>query len=249
MVTLMAWENRIVAPSAQLSYWTTQSLAAGTVLTDAGAAALGCNKAMFVFTRTTPTGTREDTMTCSFHIGKVAGALFSSFTLTADISAAMIPVGQWWGTLKGSTSSEIVCREVRWYQQLASSDKTGPAISIIADTRAGVVATSRLPDQVSSTVTLRSASRRHWGRSYVPGITRADIDTTYGRLTTAKADAIALATRTLKNDLTAAGFELLVWSPTASSALTIADIHADDVVDIVRRRRAKQTNYIRRYTS
>jgi hypothetical protein len=245
----MAWENRIVAPTAQLTYWGAQSLAVGTVLTDAGAANLGCNRCMMIFTRVTPTGTREDVMTLSFHIAKTAGALFSAFTSTADLNAALAIVTNWWGTLKATSSAQVTCREVRWYQQFWSSDLTGPAIRIDADGRAGSVATSRMPDQIASTVTLKTASRRHWGRVYIPGITRADVDTTYGRLTSAKADAIALATETLKNALTAGGFELLVWSPTAHSALTIAEIHCDDVVDIVRRRRAKQTNYIKSYVA
>lgn len=245
----MAWPLLVCSPTSQLSYWSTQALESGTTLTDAGASVIGCNKWVGVWSRTVPSTLREDRMTASVHISKQVGPLRSFYTSAGDLNAVQAIFLTWLASLTTHMSNQITSVECRSYIVRDDMEDTGPAVRITSIGTVGGVATSRMPDQVSSTVTWRTPSRRHWGRSYVPGIAASKFDTTYGRLTNATTDSFALASQTMVNSLIAAGYSMGVWSPTARSFLDVSEVRVDDVPDIQRRRRPKQRNYLKSYSS
>lgn len=246
---MSTWGNVIISPTASLGYWGTQALNVGTTVTDSAAAVTGCNRAEVTFSRVSPTGLREDLAAINFTIMKEAGALASFFTSGADLNAALTPLTTALTSLQAKMSSAWTIKEVRWYVVRDDQAHSGPAVRVDPIALTGSVAASRFPDQVSQTVSFITASRKHWGRVYLPGISSNHNDVAQGRITSAHCDATALIFRTMANSLQAAGFQLGVWSPTARSFLTLHELHVDDVWDIVRRRRAKQTLYRKVYTS
>jgi hypothetical protein len=253
------WNSRIVHPSNQAAYWAGQAKEVGTTLVDAGPATVGCNHLGVGFSRTVPAGTREDRMYFNLHIAKTAGTLFSFETSGTEMATLEGLLDAWWTTVKALSTNQVSLVEYRWHvvrddsfntysdktedpDRAYKADKLGPAFRVTTRAVAGSVATSRLPDQVAATCTFRTASRRHWGRVYVPGIAFSQIDNTWGRLSTAYTVALAGAFRTLANALVTNGYELIVWSPSYRSGLTIRELMVDDIPDIQRRRRGKQAS-------
>src|SRR5262249_54437151 len=140
--------------------------------------------------------------------------------------------------------------EYRWHDWDINDVALGPADRVTSRSVAGTTgATSRLPDQDAQTVTWTTASRRHWGRVYLPGIGFNRIDNTTGRWASTQVDAAALHFHTLATSLVAGGYDMVVVSRQFHALLTIDTISVDDIVDIQRRRRAKQASYHKIYTS
>lgn len=249
MVPAMAWTKTIISPSNSLGYWGTQSMEFGTTIVDSGAAVTGCNRAQLVFTRTVPAGIRDDVMVCNLHIGKIAGSLTSYFNLSGDIAAALAPLTTWFNSSKIYINDQVTFREVRWYAVRDDQARTGPPVAVSSVGVAGTATTSRAPDQLALSHTLITAARRHWGRIYLPGVTRSVWDTTTGRGVASVIDPLSGFLRTAINSLDTAGFRLGVWSPTARSFLDTWKLQVDDVPDVQRRRRPKQANYRKIYTS
>lgn len=245
----MAFQPVIISPTSSLTYWSTQSKEVATTVTDSGAAVTGCNRAQLVFSRTTPSGLREDVMVINAHVYKIAGPLASTFPGGADLNAAKTCLTTWWTSQKVYHSDQITFREIRWYLVRDDQEDSGPPVRVDAVGVAGTAAAKRAPDQLSPTITLITASRKHWGRWYLPGVTRDFYETTYGRQSTATVDTMAGYFRTLALDLQTTGFNVCVWSPTARSVLDVYKIQMDDVPDVQRRRRPKQPNYRKVYTS
>lgn len=245
----MAFDPIIISPTSSLPYWATQSKEVSTTVQDSGAAVTGCNRAQLVFTRTTPTGLREDVMVINTHVYKIAGAFASFFTGTSDLNAAKTPITDWWTAQKVYHSTQVTFREIRWYVVRDDQDDSGPPVRVDTVGVAGTAANVRAPDQLSPTITLITASRKHWGRWYLPGVTRDFYETTYGRASTATIDTMAANFRTMALALETAGFNVCVWSPTARSVLDLYKIQMDDVPDVQRRRRPKQPNYRKVFTS
>lgn len=249
MLVHMPWDAKIIAPPDELTYWGAQSTEPSTTVVDAGAANLGVNRAMLVFSRTTPAATREDRMAINLSIGKQAGTTTSYFDATADLNACKTAIEGWWTSQRGTITDQVTLLEIRWYRVSLDHLKSGPPLRVDAIGVAGQFSSSRVPDQLSATITFKTASRKHWGRVYIPGLAANSWDTTYGRLTTSRADSLATYMRSLIVDLNTAGFEMCVWSRTARSVLHIYELHVDDVPDIQRRRRPKQRSYLKVFTS
>ena len=245
----MAWTPNIVSPTSSLGYWSGQSKVFGTVVTDAAASTVGCNRAMCIFTRSTPTGLREDVCVISFHIAKAAGPLRTFFNSTSDLNSAATPITTWWTSQKALTSDQFTFKEIRWYVVRDDQAKTGPPVRVDSVAQVGTAANARNLDQYSPTQTFITAASKNWGRVYLPGVQKGSLDTTTGRITTSQVDFISGYLRTLINAESSAGFELGVWSPTARSFLDTYRLQMDDVPDVQRRRRAKQPAYRKIYTS
>jgi hypothetical protein len=96
--------------------------------------------------------------------------------------------------------------------------------------------------QMASTVTLRTALRKHWGRFYLP--VSAGKAGQGGQIASADVDAIAAAAQTfLHASWTSNGILPVVWDRTRHSAFGCTSIEVDSVPDVIRRRRPQTTNY------
>lgn len=238
-------------------YWRVQALESSTFVKDVGASAFGCNRITTSFTRGTPTGTREDDAQVTLHVAKVVGGgLYTAIVLASEQAAVETILNTMWTSYMALMADNILQRDYRWHEVDPDKykvkndqyfDVLGPAVRLTTSARGGAVSASRMPDQVAVTCTFRTAGRKHWGRIYLPGLARTQYEATYGRV--ANPAAVASPLRTAINSLASAGYELGVWSPRGRAFLTITRLDVDNVPDVIRRRRPKQSSARQTYTS
>lgn len=255
----MPWTPTVTHHSSRSSYWDVQSLDEGTVRTEAASNQPSCWRLQNRFTRTTPTGTREDVTITTMHIAKNPGAGVRVVGVTSELAALETFLDTFWTAQAGNMDVSTVLAEYRWFKIEADDPLSpegypihGPPVRVTGKNIPGVGTGSRTADQIASTYTLKTAGRKHWGRGYMPGLSRSVIDTTYGRFTTSYTDNLSLLVRNLTNSLAGAAggvYELGVWSPRGLAFLNTASVQVDNIPDVQRRRRAKQASYFKRYTA
>lgn len=236
---------------SQASYWATQAFDADATVASSGADVLGTSRVTLSFTRGTPSGTREDRAATSFWVAKTVGASLYSKIPIAELSSLEAALDAFYASLRPTLTPDWTLVEYAWHQYDESTPRTqdgrgqkaGPAVRLTTKSLPGTSGTSTLPYQVASTVTQRTASRKHWGRSYLPGGAANSLNATTGRWTNGYVDALAGALNTLHDTWQTAGYQLGVWSQLHPAFLTPKTIECDDIPDIIRRRRAKQSNY------
>jgi hypothetical protein len=244
------WDRTITHTPATASYWAAQSKFSDTVV-QAASGSLSASRATINWSRSTPAGTQEDFASFTMHFCVHVGA-GSYVQLDATQKAdAETDLAVFVASLRGEMSNQFTHVNTTWHDVVAGDQFYGPADRITANGLTGQVATSRLPDQLAVNVTLRTSSRKHWGRFYIPGIASTKFDLTYGRPTSTVCDTLATATRTLGTSLMAntAATELVVYSHQHQAVLSVDEIHCDNVADVIRRRRAKMVSYRKAFTS
>lgn len=243
--------KQITYAEAEAAYWATQTYDVDTVLTSSGADVLGCSRVTLKWTRDVPSGLRDDVCLTSLWVGKAAGGALYSMIPLAELAAmetALDTMAAAWASLADSTYH---LTEYAWHQvneasprdETGRAQKMGPAVRTTVKAVAGANSGVRLPDQVALNTTLRTASRKHWGRNYWPGVTHLGLTTDYGRFSTSFVDVYANGVDALHNTWQTAGYQLGVWSQLHPAFMTPKQIEADDIPDIQRRRRAKQPLY------
>jgi hypothetical protein len=247
----VAKSKNLTYAASEEAYWHSKPTDADAVVASAGVALLGTSRVTLGFTRTVPVGLREDRAATSIWVAKaVGGGIFSMIpiaelaalepALTTFVSALMVDVHSSWSNV-----------EYAWHQvnQNSPRDETGRGQKMGPATRTTVVANNggsagtRLPDQVASTITLRTVVRSSWGRLYWPGGATTNLGSTGGRWTNGRVDYIANAFNTLHDAWVALGYQIGVYSMLHPAFLTPKAIEVDDVPDIIRRRRPKQAGY------
>jgi hypothetical protein len=247
------YDPQVNYTAAKSGYWATQSKVSGTSEQVQPENTLACWDVTHVFTRTTPAGTREDVATFGLRIAKIAGTE-RVIGLTSELTTIEGFLNTFNGTLGTIRNAQTTLAEYAWHERRANhpvaeggGEKVGPAIKRTTKSTVGGMATGRMPDQIAMSVTLKTASRRHWGRFYIPGIDYGNVDTTYGRFTAAACDIAAAATNPLAVALDGAGFRLGVWSYPKQAFMDVDQIQVDNIPDVQRRRRAKQRSYAKTY--
>lgn len=155
-----------------------------------------------------------------------------------------------WNGVSNVATPKHVLREVRWYDV----PDTAPYHAVYQETQVitpppGIAGTGggvNMPPQNAMTVTLKTASRKHWGRFYLPCDASASMDasTQLGAFKSSVCDSVAAAGQTLAQvaDSTTHG-KLVVWAPSLGTFEAIAFVQVDNVPDIQRRRRVKKATY------
>lgn len=243
------WEREITHTPGTAAYWEAQSAFSDAVVQPA-AGTLSASKCTLTWNRTTPAGTREDLATINLHMCIHVGA--ASYVRLTDTQKAdaETPIKAFIDAWALNGVNQWTHQEIVWHDVTAGDTFYGPADRRTTYTKVGGNAGNRMPDQNAVTVTLRTASRKHWGRFYLGGLPTNGYDTVYGRPANAICDAYASATRTLAlalNSLTA-HTELVVYSHAHQAVMTVDEIRCDNVPDIIRRRRAKQSSYAKSFT-
>jgi hypothetical protein len=237
----------------EAAYWASQVYDADVGLASAGASLLGTSRVSISYTRATPSGLREDRAVFSLWVAKAAGANLFSMIPLSELAAMETALDTFVNAIGVAQSSSWTCVEYAWHQVNQNSPRTddpgqrgqkmGPAVRVVTKALVPGGFAQPAPYQVSSTITLRTASRKHWGRIYVPGVAVGALQTNYGRWTNTMVDNLANALNALHNTWQDASYQLGVYSMLHPAFLTPKTIEADDIPDIVRRRRAKQMGY------
>lgn len=247
----MAYIKDVTHTGDEASYWAGQTYDFDAVVTNAGATSIGCSRCTVKYKRTVPVGLSEDLMMFTFSIAKSAGSHIYNQLSSADLVTAETSIDVFVNAVKALQHSSITCVEYAWHGVSGTSPRTkdgrgqkmGPAVRTTVKSIPGALSVGRSPDQLAVNVTLRTASRKHWGRFAIPGLDIGKWDPAYGRVLTSSVDAISAAADSLYSQLQTAGFMLGVWSQLHPAFLAAKSTEVDDVPDIVRRRRAKRRNY------
>lgn len=230
------WVN---TTAANEGYWLAQSLHKDTVVNVDDDSLLGFTRAQLVWSRTTPASTVEDVMSSHFDFATYIGGVVRPLS-SADITDHLATINAWWTTMKADTTTAYTLREVRWYEYQPITPKPGPAVLVSTIGTAGTAGTARNADQLAATTTYKTASRKHWGRSYWPTLTRNSIDSTFGRLSSAYQTGLHGAVKAVLQDTgSSAAVCPVVASIQYTAVMGIRELQTDDVVDVIRRRRAK----------
>lgn len=198
-----------------------------------------------VFEMKDSTGTytvRERGM-CGLHwINTTSGSLDATWT-SADFAAAESAFTTFWTAVSAMIPNDVRLIEQRWYPFGPGVVKPNPPSRVTAvSPMQGSFGTASVAHQLASTVTLRTALRRHWGRFYMP--LGGAVNATGGTIDSSNCDTIANAARTLLTGPgTAQGVVPVVWDKVHHRAYGVTAIEVDSVPDIIRRRRARTTNY------
>lgn len=242
---LKLYDRFILSANDTASYWENQSKYSDTEIYAADdAPEITFSVVQVVFDRTSPTGVVEDVMLFDLAVCQTLLTQGSISLDSGDRGDVETALDAWWTSWKAQTPSTITLKEYRWHNYHVGTSRPGPAVAV---TTKNVVATgsgtTRLPDQVAHSVTFRTASRKHWGRVYVPALVPSALSA-YGRLTDAQTDSRLANWKTLLEaidtvDVAGDGITPVVWSRVGKALLSIDVIAMDSTCDVIRSRRAK----------
>ena len=246
---------QVIYDSTNAAYWNTQSFWPGTQITAAAPSEIEGSQLTVQFNRTVEAGFDEDRAMFRVHLAVDAGPGANMVPLSAAQAAAVESnFDDAWATHLGPITAlrwslaEFTWRNFGAAYPLADdgTSKPGPIWRTTPRTSAGSGPETSIADQLAATVTYRTPSRRHWGRSYWGGLTAG----AFASETSAKlADTYVTGLATgfdmwhAANANEAAVTNLWVWSTKHRGALSVTEISVDDVPDVVRRRRAKSATF------
>lgn len=251
----------IGATAAQLKWakWIVRGIAEGLTFADAlftygvdrDPTTTEWRRLQCVFNRATPTGTSEDKAICTFDLLNITGGAVDNTWITSDYTTAESKFDTFWTALIAGLSPKLTLSQYRWYKMaFTAPGTTGPSgpkayvdsvlperITAKSITGTGT-GTQQVPFQVAMTVTEKTALPKHWGRFYIPnpGMTMFDA---FGRI--ANPAFVATPAGVLYAALADAELYAVVPSAAHRSLLGVTSIQVDDVPDVQRRRRPKQT--------
>jgi hypothetical protein len=201
----------------------------------------------------------EDHAMCTFHIVNETGGVPDASWITADYTTCEARFDTWWTAIKDRYPSfGPVLAEYSWRADGPAFKPFGaslqPTLRITPRAVAGTaVGDPMLPPQTAVTVTevipstfvvedvegVGAQTRNRWGRFYLPAPAASALSD--GRISATFMTDFADATQALYNGLVADGFPVVVYSPTIGHAWSVDEIHVDDVFDVIRSRRFRNT--------
>lgn len=194
----------------------------------------------------------QDAAWCTWDLVNITGGNVDNSWTTGDYTTAEALFTTFWGSMLSKINNYGKVSEYRWYtrefngydQEKPFKDSGPPQrVTTVSYTGSGGGAG---PSQMALTLTERTAWPKHWGRVYIPffspGLMTSD------RIATSTVDAVGTATNTLYNGLaTAELFPVVavtqVKNDPARALLTVDHITVDNVPDVIRRRRPRNTTY------
>jgi hypothetical protein len=113
---------------------------------------------------------------------------------------------------------------------------------VFAVTNMGSSSSAELPPQDALSITFKTAARKQWGRTYVPGLTTTVLGG-FGLADSSKVDTVGTATDAMIAAAAAHDFHLVVYSPTMAAANTVESVQVDNVLDVIRSRRWRNATH------
>lgn len=190
-------------------------------------------------------GMPDDVYENVLHFVNSAAGLAGEAVLDTQKAAVETAFNTFWGAVASRVPSYINLQEFRWYGLTLGDPISGPPTRVTAGSHSPGTWSSTVPSQVASSITLRTALRKHWGRIYLPLATVG----TDGMVSSSTVDALANSFKNFATSCQAASITPVVFSPVRQSVMSIAAIEVDNVPDIIRRRRAKANTYSKILTS
>ena len=221
------------------------------------------------YTRATPASTTEDMALWSLNIAKIQSGQLSPTWAAQDYTAVDGILDTLTTAIVGSQSSSHTLVDYVYHQRAFNPDlpigqpvpvlidqpdgtkkevqrfaPTGPPLHVVAKNTAGGGAGVVFPYSSAMSVTLKTATRRHWGRVYLPGVQASEMGTGFGRFATGTLTTVANAFSTAAKSLETAGFAVVVPVTQAVSKYACGlngtvRFQVDDIPDTIRRRRSK----------
>lgn len=204
-------------------------------------------RARLVFARGTPAGLQDDAAQIDFEfVNTTAGAPDNTWT-DADFTTLEGALVDWFNAIKADIATSHVLDQIRWYKFGPSlpvgsggGEMSGPPVRVIDQNIAGGSAWLTCIYQMAISVTFKTAARRRWGRVYVPGYNSLAIDEN-GRIKPEDGAQLATATSAMAQVAADNDFRFVVYSPTVRRAYGVESIQVDDIPDVIRSRRPRQT--------
>jgi len=245
----------VLYDSTNASYWENESFWPGTDLTPLAPAEIEGSQLTVQFSRTVEAGLEEDKAMFRVHLAVDAGPGANMVPLTnAQAQQVEDNFQQAWATHLGAlmatrwSQAEFTWRNYGAAYPLAKdgTSKPGPIWRATPLAIPGSSSGVALADQLAATVTYRTPSRQHWGRSYWGGLTTMAFDHELsGKLANGYVQSLCEGFDQwhMANSNEASIVNLWVWSAKHRGALSVTEVSVDDVPDIVRRRRAKGPSF------
>lgn len=247
----------LVYDSGKSDYWDDVTTTTGTSKTALDPHVVAGSTVQVVFNRSEPAGVRENVALFDLHLSTNAGlgAAWSplSNTTLASVETAL---DAWWTTVKLQYYTHWIMGGYVWRHfgadfPLGSTglSKPSPIFRTTVRSVAGTSgATAWLTDQTACSVTYRTASRRHWGRSYMPPPVSVNLDA-FSRYTATYVDMLAGAFDTLFQTMNGLPAEThpVVWSSKYRGFFAVRQLACDNVPDVIRRRRPYSKTYTKVY--
>lgn len=197
---------------------------------------IGVRRASLIFARTTTGTFAEDVMVCHFDWLNLTGGSPDDTWTSGDYTNIEGDVTAFWTAMLPQISNRVTLREIRWYRVGSGVTPPNPPEHITTVGVAGTSTNDELPPQVAMSVTFKTAVRKSWGRTYLPGFTEGS-NAGDGRILHAESTAVADKVSALVVAGAGHDFHLVVVSKHLSAALNVETIQVDDVWDVIRRRR------------
>jgi hypothetical protein len=232
-----------------LSYGTPEYT--GSSLVSAGTSAVagsgvGVRRAVLSWTQTAPGTIVDDARETHFDFMNITGGSPDDTWTTTDFTDLETLILAWHAAVKVYMDQTMVLQTIKWYRIGTGVIPPNPPERILSPADACTSASIVLPPQNAMSITFKTARRRQWGRSYLPGITTAALGTR-GALSSSVVDVIGGATNTMVAGAAAKQFYQGVLSGVAGSFFATEQVQVDDVADVIRSRRWKNTTH--RYDS
>jgi hypothetical protein len=161
--------------------------------------------------------------------------LAGSGTIDATkMAAAEARFTTFWNAIKSRIGTIYILSEYRWYDLTIAPPN--PAVRSTLLTNAGTSATTTLPPQIACSITEQTATRRRWGRFYLPGWDISQISG-HGRWGSTMVAAVAAAAETMYEGWYTDSLIPSVVRRSDLNSQPVSSIRVDDIPDIVRRRR------------
>lgn len=219
----------------------------GAALVSAGASAApgsgaGVRRAQLRFSRTPPSTFDDDVAEMHFDFMNITGGTPDDTWTDTDFTDLEGYLSTWFGAVAGRMHTSHHLEEVRWYRIGTGVTPPNPAERITAFGAGGTSSSPMLPPQMAASITIKTGTRKQWGRTYFPGLTD-NSHTSSGQLGTGTVDDLCNATDALAVSAKTKEFYLGVLSGVAGSFFTAEQIQVDDVADVIRSRRWRNSTY------
>ncbi len=225
-----------------LSYGTPEY--SGATLVSAGASAVagsgvGVRRCIVRTARVAPAGIADDADMHFDFMNLTGGAPDDTWT-AADFTTLEGHLNTFLASANGVMSTSYTVHELRWYRVGTGIVPPNPAERVTSVNHVGLLSTTQLPPQVACSMTLRTARRKQWGRTYLPGLAVGAMASD-GTLANASVDLLATAMQTLGDAAATDDFRWGVLSAIAGSFFVAERVEVDSTLDVIRRRRWQTT--------
>jgi hypothetical protein len=210
--------------------------------TNAVAPGIGVRRYSLVFVPTPPGSFTDDVRLMHFDFLNLTGGAPDDTWTDTDYANVFNGMEGWFAAIKSYVSDQYTLREMRVYRIGPGITPPNPPAKVYPVGIAGTSSSTELSPQSALSLTLKTAERKRWGRTYLPGLTSALL-TTHGVASSSAVDAIGGALDTSFSALISDDFHPVVYSPTTQAANMVEQVQVDNLIDVIRSRRWRNATH------